>query len=427
MNRVDAINRGMDDLKTLEEVEIPSLKDKVSEEEWKNPRRPRRRLPPCRAFRLGRSHLHPFVGADPGAGASFSAQPVQFDVREVTASSLIKVDTNGNPVEPTPFITNPAGFTIHSAVHMAREDAHAVMHLHTPHGQAVSAHSEGLLPLTQTAMLIRQDLAFHDYEGVAVDLDERERLVEHLGGKNLMLLRNHGTLAVGPSVGECFVRLYFSSGPARRRSWLCRRARTSTTRLRAHPRPPPSKARSASPSPQIARLAGAAPESLPSRSQLRELSWPEQAASVSDFRAAAKARLPHFLFEYIDGGSYDEVTLQRNVEDLRGVTLRQRVMRDVSTLDLTANLFGPKLVIARRLGPVGMSGMYARRGEVQAARAASTAGVPFALSTLSSLLGPRSRRQLKSPFWLQLYMIKDRAFLRICWNKAARRAARRCC
>ena len=128
---------------------------------------------------------------------------------EVTASSLIKVDTDGNPVEPTPFITNPAGFTIHSAVHMAREDAQAVMHLHTPHGQEVSAHAEGLLPLTQTAMLIRQDLAFHDYEGVAVDLDERERLVEHLGDKNVMLLRNHGTLAVGPSVGECFVRLYF--------------------------------------------------------------------------------------------------------------------------------------------------------------------------------------------------------------------------
>ena len=92
---------------------------------------------------------------------------------EVTASSLVKVDVHGNPVEPTPFITNPAGFTIHSAVHMAREDAHAVMHLHTPAGQAVSAHEDGLLPLTQTAMIVRGDLAFHDYEGVAVDLDER--------------------------------------------------------------------------------------------------------------------------------------------------------------------------------------------------------------------------------------------------------------
>jgi ribulose-5-phosphate 4-epimerase/fuculose-1-phosphate aldolase len=83
------------------------------------------------------------------------------------------------------------------------------MHLHTPAGQAVSAHSEALLPLTQTAMLIRGDLAFHDYEGVAVDLGERERLVADLGDKNAMILRNHGTLAVGKNVGECFVRLYF--------------------------------------------------------------------------------------------------------------------------------------------------------------------------------------------------------------------------
>ena len=83
------------------------------------------------------------------------------------------------------------------------------MHLHTPAGQAVAAHSEGLLPLTQTAMLIRGDVAFHDYEGVAVDLSERERLVADLGTKNAMILRNHGTLAVGKNVGECFVRLYF--------------------------------------------------------------------------------------------------------------------------------------------------------------------------------------------------------------------------
>src|SRR5688500_13128616 len=116
---------------------------------------------------------------------------------------------DGLPVEPTPFITNPAGFVIHSAIHMAREDAQAVMHLHTPHGQAVSAHSEGLLPLTQTAMLIRDEVAYHDYEGVAVDLGERERLVADLGDKGAMLLRNHGTLTVGETVGEAFVKLYF--------------------------------------------------------------------------------------------------------------------------------------------------------------------------------------------------------------------------
>ena len=110
---------------------------------------------------------------------------------------------------------------------------------------------------------------------------------------------------------------------------------------------------------------------------------PRLAASVSDFRALAKARLPHFLFEYIDGGSYDEVTLARNVDDLRAVSLRQRVMRDVAELDLTTELFGHLWALPVGLGPVGMSGMYARRGEVQAAKAATAAGVPFSLSSLS--------------------------------------------
>ena len=209
MNRVDAINRGMTDLKPLESVEIPSLEGKVSDEEWAI------RIDLAAAYRMVAyygwddlifTHLSARI---PGPEHHFLLNPYQLMFEEVTASSLVKVDVHGNPVEPTPFITNPAGFTIHSAVHMAREDAHAVMHLHTPAGQAVSAHDEGLLPLTQTAMLIRGDLAFHDYEGVAVDLDERERIVADLGDKGAMLLRNHGTLAVGGNVGECFVKLYF--------------------------------------------------------------------------------------------------------------------------------------------------------------------------------------------------------------------------
>ena len=145
----------------------------------------------------------------PGPEHHFLLNPYNLMFEEVTASSLVKVDMDGNPVEPTPFITNAAGFTIHSALHMAREDAHAVIHLHTPHGQAVSAHGEGLLPLTQTAMLIRDEVAYHDYEGVAVDLDERERIVADLGDKSAMILRNHGTLAVGETVGEAFVKIYF--------------------------------------------------------------------------------------------------------------------------------------------------------------------------------------------------------------------------
>ena len=209
MNRVDDINRGMAGMTALESVEIPSLKDKVSAKEWAI------RVDLAAAYRLIAhygwddlifTHLSARI---PGPEHHFLLNPYNLMFEEVTASSLIKVDTDGNPVDPTPFITNPAGFTIHSAIHMAREDAQAVMHLHTPAGQAVSAHAEGLLPLTQTAMLIRTDLAFHDYEGVAVDLSERERIVADLGGKNAMILRNHGTLAVGPTIGECFVRLYF--------------------------------------------------------------------------------------------------------------------------------------------------------------------------------------------------------------------------
>jgi L-lactate dehydrogenase (cytochrome) len=108
------------------------------------------------------------------------------------------------------------------------------------------------------------------------------------------------------------------------------------------------------------------------------------AASVGDYRALAKARLPHFLFEYLDGGSYDEVTLRRNVGDLQRVALRQRVLRDVSSIDLSTRLFGKSWAMPVGLAPVGLSGLYARRGEVQAARAAAAAGVPFALSTLTA-------------------------------------------
>jgi L-lactate dehydrogenase (cytochrome) len=134
-----------------------------------------------------------------------------------------------------------------------------------------------------------------------------------------------------------------------------------------------------------------------------------QAASVGDYRALAKARLPHFLFEYLDGGSYDEVTLRRNVEDLRSVALRQRVLRDVSAIDLSAELFGRRWAMPVGLGPVGLSGLCARRGEVQAARAAANAGVPFALSTLSACsIGEVVRA---APLWFQLYIVKDRGFV----------------
>ena len=209
MGRVDNIAQTMADAHALSTVEIPPMKGKVSEEEWKI------RVDLAAAYRLVAhfgwddlifTHLSARV---PGPEHHFLLNPYQLMFEEVTASSLVKVNMDGHPVEPTPFITNAAGFTIHSALHMAREDAQAVIHLHTPDGQAVAAHAEGLLPLTQTAMLIRDEIAYHDYEGVAVDLDERERIIANLGDKSAMIFRNHGTLAVGGTVGEAFLKIYF--------------------------------------------------------------------------------------------------------------------------------------------------------------------------------------------------------------------------
>ena len=135
-----------------------------------------------------------------------------------------------------------------------------------------------------------------------------------------------------------------------------------------------------------------------------------KAACVSDYRALAKARLPHFLFEYLDGGSYAEATLKRNVADLEAVALRQRVLRDVSKLDLSAELFGRKWAMPVGLGPVGLAGLYARRGEVQAARAAAAANVPMALSTVSGCSLHEVAASGHVP-WYQLYFVKDRGFV----------------
>lgn len=137
-----------------------------------------------------------------------------------------------------------------------------------------------------------------------------------------------------------------------------------------------------------------------------------KAASALDYREAARRRLPPFLFEYIDGGSYAEVTLHRNVEDLRSVVLRQRVLRDVSRVRLETELFGQTLAMPVILGPVGLAGMNSRRGEVQAARSAAIFGVPFTLSTVSACTIGEVAAGSPGPFWFQLYMIRDRFFLR---------------
>lgn len=137
-----------------------------------------------------------------------------------------------------------------------------------------------------------------------------------------------------------------------------------------------------------------------------------KAASATDYRELARRRLPRFLFDYIDGGSYAEVTVGRNIADLEQVALRQRVLRDVSTIDLGTTLFGHSMAMPVALAPIGLAGMSARRGEVQAARAAEAAGIPFTLSTVSACPIEEVIAGVKAPIWFQLYMIRDRAFMR---------------
>lgn len=134
-------------------------------------------------------------------------------------------------------------------------------------------------------------------------------------------------------------------------------------------------------------------------------------SSANDYRAAAQRRLPPFLFHYIAGGAYDEATLQRNGEDLRRLALRQRVLASVGAVDLSTELFGEKLALPVALAPVGLTGMYARRGEVQAARAATAKGVPFTLSTVSVCPIEEVQRAVSRPIWFQLYVLKDRGFM----------------
>ncbi len=141
-------------------------------------------------------------------------------------------------------------------------------------------------------------------------------------------------------------------------------------------------------------------------------------AAVHDYRQLAKRRLPKFLFEYIDGGSYSEITLHRNRADLERIALRQRVARDVSSIDLATELFGHEYSIPVALAPVGIAGMNARRGEVQAVRAADNRNVPFCLSTVGACTIEEVAAAASKPFWFQLYMIRDRAFMRNLLQKA---------
>ena len=139
----------------------------------------------------------------------FLINPYGMLFSEITASSLVKVDLEGRKVMDSSYDINPAGFTIHSAIHAAREDAQCVLHVHSVNGIAVSAQSSGVLPISQHAIFVLSSLAYHDYEGVALNEDEKPRLVRNLGDKRFFMLRNHGLLTVGESVAEAFVAMYF--------------------------------------------------------------------------------------------------------------------------------------------------------------------------------------------------------------------------
>lgn len=146
----------------------------------------------------------------PGAEDRFLLNSFTQAFEEITASSLVTVDVTGKPVEGQPALTNPAGFVIHSALHMGRSDAACVIHLHTEAGQTVSCLADGFQAICQTSMIAASGgVSYHEFEGVANNEDERERLIRDIGDSAVLILRNHGTLTTGQSIGEAFLRMYF--------------------------------------------------------------------------------------------------------------------------------------------------------------------------------------------------------------------------
>lgn len=185
-----------------------SVREQVSDQEWQV------RVDLAAAYRLVAHYgwddlIFTHISARvPGPDHHFLINPYGMMFDEIKASSLVKVDLDGGIVNDTPHIINPAGFTIHSAVHAAREDALCVMHLHTDYGIAVSAQKDGLLPISQQALFPLSSLGYHDYEGLALNDAEKPRLVADLGTKNNLILRNHGLLTIGKSAAEAFLSMY---------------------------------------------------------------------------------------------------------------------------------------------------------------------------------------------------------------------------
>jgi ribulose-5-phosphate 4-epimerase/fuculose-1-phosphate aldolase len=192
----------------MSQAKLASVREQVSAEEWQA------RVDLAAAYRavamfgwddLVFTHISARV---PGPEHHFLINPYGMMFNEITASSLVKVDLEGRIVMESQYQINPAGFTIHSAVHAARPDALCVMHLHTVHGVAVSAQKEGLLAISQQSLFSLASLAYHDYEGLALNDEEKPRLVDDLGDKNNLILRNHGLLTIGESPAEAFLAMY---------------------------------------------------------------------------------------------------------------------------------------------------------------------------------------------------------------------------
>lgn len=189
-------------------LDIPSRQGQVSDAEW------RVRVDLAAAYRLVAAfHWDDLVFTHitarvPGTDDQFLINPYGLLFEEITASSLIKIDLHGNKLDDSPYPVNPAGFTIHSAIHAARHDAQCVLHTHTLNGVAVSAQKQGVLPLSQQSIFVLSSLAYHDYEGVALREDEKARLVADLGERNFLMLRNHGLLTLGPTVADAFLSMY---------------------------------------------------------------------------------------------------------------------------------------------------------------------------------------------------------------------------
>jgi len=194
---------------TATALEIPSLKGKVSEEEWAV------RVDLAAAYRLVSrygwedlvfTHISARV---PDTEDQFLINPYGLFFDEITASSLVKIDQAGNKLENSPFDVNAAGFIIHSAIHGARHDAKCVLHTHTANGVAVSTQRAGLLPISQHSLFVLNSVGYHDFEGPALDEDEKPRLVADLGDNRCLILRNHGLLTVGEAVADDFVNMYY--------------------------------------------------------------------------------------------------------------------------------------------------------------------------------------------------------------------------